>query len=202
MFRSRQTIAFSIIVLYFIPILFLSLYSANTSPNQTWTLFSFGLIFGIAGTLTLFLLMIQFETAVSLTKMDQDEQLSLKHSLFEDDQANLDFDTIIVNLNAELGLKKRESEKLTIRNLELMSRLDEMTKNNQKQNQVTEIKVSEDEEDMDDEPVQQVVFSVPVATPKPTPPLRSPLFENSALDIEKIEQSLYGKDNRVEVTRL
>lgn len=187
MFRSRHTIAFSIIALYFLPILFLSFYSLNSSPiNKTWGLFSFGLFFGIVGTLILFMLMIQFETAVQASKSEQDEDTSNNLS-FEADQAHLDFDAIIINLNAELDGKKREIEKLKLENMSLASRLEN------KPNQVikNEEPVEEDEEDEEEE---EPTFSGQVA--------KSLSFENIALDNEKIEQSLYSKDNRVEVTRL
>ena len=186
MFRSRQTIAFSIIVLYFIPILFLSLYSINGGPNHTWTLFSFGLFSGIAGTLALFLMMIQFEATVSASKSDEDDSSISKHSLFEDDQAHIDFDSIILNLNTELSSKKQESEKLEKANLELKLKLEEALKTQEL------IQASKVEEEDEEEEEEEELFNNS----------KGQSFESRALDIEKIEQNLYGKDNRVEVTRL
>lgn len=184
MFRSRHTIAFSIIALYFLPILFLSFYSLSASPiNKTWSLFSFGLFFAIAGTLTLFMLMIQFETAVQASKSEDEEEASRNLS-FEADQAHLDFDTIIINLNAELDSKKREIEKLEIQNLGLETRLKDTL------SQVIKNEEPIEEEEEEEEPT----FSGQIA--------KSLSFEHIALENEKIEQSLYSKDNRVEVTRL
>lgn len=131
MFTSRHTIAISIIILYFFPLLFLSIYGMNgMSPERLWSFFSFGLFFGIAGSLILFSFMIHFETTIN----DIKEEESLESStdpLSLEEAPNIDFDAIIVNLNEELELKKDEIQILAEKNSALKEQLYQLEQKNQ-----------------------------------------------------------------------
>jgi len=190
MFRSRHTIAFAIIVLYFIPIMFLSYYGMSSNPlGKTWSLFSFGLVFAIGGSLTLFLLMMQFENAVSLKKEDEDdegEDILPKAFLFEDDVSKIALDEIIINLNKDLEDKNYSVQSLAQENNKLASSIKDLEQQIERlhsQAKLSEVKA---------EAKQPIVPNVSVEP-----------FQSEALDIKTIEESLYQqRDNRVEVTRL
>ncbi len=190
MFRSRHTIAFAIIVLYFIPILFLSYYGMSSNPlGKTWSLFSFGLFFAIGGSLTLFLLMMQFENAISLDKEDlanDEEIVPAKAFLFEDDVSKNALDEIIINLNKDLEDKNYAVQSLAQENNKLASSIKELEQQIERlhsQAKLAEVKPE----------VKQPI--VPNLAVEP--------FQSEALDIKTIEESLYQqRDNRVEVTRL
>lgn len=190
MFRSRHTIAFAIIVLYFIPIMFLSYYSMSANPlSKTWSLFSFGLTFALAGSLTLFLLMMQFENAVSLEKeekVDSDNDILPKGFLMEDDVSKNALDEIIINLNKDLEDKNYSIQLLSQENGKLASAVKDFEQQIEKMQ--AQVKQAEVKAEVKQPVVQNPTFEQ---------------FQSEALDIKTIEESLYQqRDNRVEVTRL
>jgi hypothetical protein len=171
-----------------------------------------GLFFGVAGSLTLFLLMIQFESYVSSTKSEVDDETLLKAPSYDDDLKHMDFDSIIVNLNEELGSKKQEIHALIAEITELKMQIKKNPPITEKSYagmpvacsapQYAEKPIYKDEylqEVVDRHEIEEEEEEI-IQPPKQYKNHGS--FETRALDIEKIEQSLYSRDNRVEVTRL
>ena len=157
--------------------------------SKTWSLFSFGLTFALAGSLTLFLLMMQFENAVSLEKENKDnndDDILPKGFLLEDDVSKNTLDEIIINLNKDLEDKNYSIQSLSQENGKLASAVKDMEQKIEKMH--FQVKQSEVKAEIK----QSVV-----------PNLAVQQFQSEALDIKTIEESLYQqRDNRVEVTRL
>lgn len=194
MFRSRHTIAIWIIALYFIPILFLSFYGMNAmTAGKSWSFFSFGLFFAIAGTLVLFSLMIRYEE--SMDEETEETEIAPDLEFTEETEKLVEFDTIIVNLNEDLKQKQHEVQTLASENFNLRHRVEvlEQKINNQTQEEV--------EEENDDEQESNLVRSEAEKKQETNYLNMNQALQNKVPDISALEQNLYTR-NKIEVTRL
>jgi len=144
--------------------------------------------------------MIQFETFVNSSKSELDENALLKSSLYEDDQKHIDFDAIIINLNAELDSKKQEIQALFTEISELNMQIKKTAPIIEKSYVEKTTPLMVNTLPQADGMVVDEVEEKEIHEPRKS--YNESFFETRALDIEKIEQSLYSRDNRVEVTRL
>ncbi len=194
MFRSRHTIAIWIIALYFIPILFLSFYGMNAmTAGKSWSFFSFGLFFGLTGTLILFSLMIRYET--SLDEFQEETEIAPDLQFTEETENLADFDTIIVNLNEDLKQKLQEVQTLASENFNLRHRVE-----------MLEQKISnqtlEEVEDENEEEQELNLLRKESEKAKEIDYLHmNQALQNKVPDISALEQNLYTQ-NKIEVTRL
>lgn len=201
MFRSRHTIALSTIVLYFIPILFLTIFGMGGMNSQkTWSFFSYGLFFGITGTLILFYLLIHFEASVNSeerTDQNDEESETDAQTEFEDQSESIsNLENIIVNLNEDLDLKRRDIQHLSTENFNLKKLLEEKSEPVKKEPEIVQETPSSFHK------VESISLKNPIEEIEELVKTNPEVAQELPLTFHKIEQYQLARENKVEVTRL